>query len=115
MNSLFSMTIPAQEAVRKFANARRMRAASAPYVVRDAPSALLTMRYIVDGINVIHPEAPRAARPRRTHGVDPASLRLDYSLAGRDLSQPWAPAFAGVDFNKIMPYIRGPIEWAKSN
>jgi len=38
----------------------------------------------------------------------------DHPGAGRDLSQPWAPAFAGVDFNKTMTYIHGPIEWAKS-
>jgi hypothetical protein len=30
------------------------------------------------------------------------------------LSQPWAPAFAGVGFNKTTTYIHGPIEWAKS-
>src|SRR5262249_16039572 len=41
---------PAIEGVRKLADAGRIQAASALCVVRDAPSPLLTMRHVIDGI-----------------------------------------------------------------
>jgi hypothetical protein len=52
-------------------------AEQAPCVVRDAPSALLTMRYVVDGFKKNpHPEEAAKRPSRRTHYADPAIRRF---------------------------------------
>src|SRR5258708_16574054 len=51
--------------------------ASASRVLRDAPSALLSMTDIVHGISEVRPPEEAAKRPsRRTHNVDPINPRL---------------------------------------
>jgi len=54
--------------------------ASASRVLRDAPSALLSMTDIVHGINEVrHPEEAAKRPSRRTHNVDPTNPRLPQS------------------------------------
>src|SRR5947207_616560 len=54
--------------------------ASASRVLRDAPSALLSMTDIVHGINEVrHPEEAAKRPSRRTHNVDPINPRLSQS------------------------------------
>src|SRR6266404_2429006 len=54
--------------------------ASASRVLRDAPSALLSMTDIVHGINEVrHPEEAAKRPSRRTHNADPTNLRLSQS------------------------------------
>ena len=49
--------------------------ASASRVLRDAPSALLSMTDNVHGINEVrHPEEAAKRPSRRTHGIDPVAL-----------------------------------------
>ena len=54
--------------------------ALASRVLRDAPSALLSMTDIVHGINEVrHPEEAAKRPSRRTHNVDPTNPRLSQS------------------------------------
>ncbi len=50
---------PAEERVKELVSKRKPGAARPPCMVRDAPSALLTMRYVIDGIE--KPPHPRPA------------------------------------------------------
>jgi hypothetical protein len=54
--------------------------ASASRVLRDAPSALLSMTDVVHGINEVrHPEEAAKRPSRRTHNADPINPRLSQS------------------------------------
>ena len=73
---------PAFAGVRKLGRVGRTSGAEGAVRASTRPlRGLLSMRWAIDGIiEIPHPEAPRAARPRRTQGVDPASVQIDYGL-----------------------------------
>ncbi len=73
--------------MKELVSKRRPDAARPPCVVRDAPSALLTMRYVMDSIEKPpHPEEAATRLSRRTHCADPAILQFLHTLEGRDPS-----------------------------
>ena len=86
------LVFPAKE---ELVSKRRPGAARPPCVVRDAPSALLTMTYVVDSIEEPpHPEEAATRLSRRTHRADPAILQFPHEHESRDPFSPWAPAGA---------------------